>query len=136
MKHLILLIALFAFSHLQLSAQSKDELIVADMHAFGYATSLNDSVVYLTEISAIPVANVDRKTGFLSKRAVYSNQLKDYMMKQGVEHPTCAIIYDRNKVKLNKKFVKLMNKLQKKKMYLIKTISTAEFTFKDPMTGL
>lgn len=136
MKHLIILIALLTFSHLQMSAQSKDEIIVADMHAFGYATSLNDSVVYLTEISPIPVANVDRKTGFLSKRAVYSGQLKEYMAKQGVEHATCAIIFDRNKVKLNKKFVKLMNKLQKKKMYLIKTISTAEFTFKDPMTGL
>ncbi|MCQ2244014.1 MAG: hypothetical protein MJZ32_07125 [Bacteroidaceae bacterium] len=137
MKHLLLLIAFFACSTIQMHAQkSNDALIVADMQAYGYATSLNDSVIYVTEIMKLPVARVDRKNGFLSKRADYSNQLKDYMKSIGVEHATCAIVFNRNKVKLNKIFIKMLAKAQKKKHYVIKTISEQEFSFKDPMIGM
>ncbi len=136
MKHLLLLIAFFAYSNIQMHAQSNNELIVADMQAYGYATSLKDSVIYVTEIMKLPVARVDKKTGFLSKRAEYSNQLKDYMTSIGVEHATCAVIFNRNKVKLNKVFIKMLNKAQKKKNFVIKTISEQDFTFKDPMIGM
>lgn len=131
MKYLILIVSFLALSLGQLSAQERDELKVTDMYAFGYATSLNDSIVYLTEISNMPVVTIKKKTGFLVNRASYTAQLKEHFKKMGINHPTCAIIFDRNKKKINSKFVGMMKKFQQKKRYFVKTISAEEFTFKE-----
>ena len=132
MKYLLLCISCFLLSFQQVSAQeetAKKETLIDDMCAFGYATSLNDSIVYMTEIAQMPQVKISNKTKFLVNRASYTNQLKEYMSKIGVEHPTCAIIFDQNKKKLNKKFVTMMSKFQKKKRYFVKTISEEEFKF-------
>lgn len=102
-----------------------------DVYAFGYFTSLNDSVVYLTEIAPMPTVTINQKNGFLVQRASYTAQLKSFANAIGVSHPTCVIIYDRKKKNLEKKFVNLTNKLQKKKNYFVKAISAKEFTFKE-----
>lgn len=101
------------------------------MYAFGYATSLNDSIVYLTEISNMPEVTINKKNGFLANRAAYTAQLKEHFKKMGVEHPTCAIIFDRKKKNISSKFVAMMKKFQKKKRYFVKTISAEEFSFKE-----
>lgn len=115
----------------KISAQEKNEIQVTDMYAFGYVTSLNDSIVYLTEISNMPRVTVNKKNGFLVNRSSYSNQLKEHFKRMGIEHPTCAIIFDRNRKKISKKFVGMMKKLQKNNRYFVKTISAEEFTFKE-----
>ncbi len=131
MKYLLLVISFFCLSLQQASAQEKGEVKSSDIYAFGYATSLNDSVIYLTEIAPMPIVTLEKKTGFLVSRASYTAQLKDFASKIGIKHPTCAIIYNKNKKKLEKTFVKLTKKYQKKKAYFIKAISAQEFTFKE-----
>lgn len=131
MKYLFLVISFFCLSFQQVSAQEKGEVKSFDVYAFGYATSLNDSIIYLTEIAPMPTVTLEKKTGFLVSRASYTAQLKDFASKIGISHPTCAIIYDKNKKKLEKKFVKVTKKFQKNKNYFIKAISSQEFTFKE-----
>lgn len=103
---------------------------VADQFAFGYATTLSDTIVYLTEIANMPEVTINKKNGFLVNRASYTSQLKEFMKKLGHEHATCAIIFSNNRKKISKRFVSIMNKLQKKN-YFVKTISAEEFTFKE-----
>lgn len=131
MKYLLLIISLVCLSFQQAYAQEKNQIKVSDVYAFGYATSLNDSVIYLTEIAPMPTVILEKKTGFLYNRASYTEQLKSFAEKLGINHPTCAIIYNRSKKKLEKEFVKLTKKFQKKKAYFVKAISAQEFTFKE-----
>lgn len=131
MKYLLLIISFFFVSTLQISAQEKNDNKVSGLYAFGYMTTLNDSVVYLTEIAPMPKVEINKKNGFLVNRSSYTAQLKDFATKIGIKHPTCAIIYDKKKKNLEKKFVKMTNRLQKKKKYFIKAISSQEFTFKE-----
>lgn len=130
MKYLLIILSFFCLS-LQASAQEKNEVKASGYYAFGYATALNDSVIYLTEIAPMPTVTVQKKTGFLVNRASYAEQLKSFAKKIGINHPTCVIIYDKKKANLEKKFVKLTKKYQKKKAYFIKAISSKEFTFKE-----
>ena len=131
MKYLLLIISFFALSFQLASAQEKSEEKMNDVYAFGYFTSLNDSVVYLTEIAPMPTVTINQKNGFLVSRASYTAQLKSFANALGISRPTCAIIYDRKKKNLEKKFVKMTSRLQKKKTYFIKAISAQEFTFKE-----
>lgn len=130
MKYLLLIISFITLSLQQVSAQEKGDEKVSDAYAYGYITSLNDSVVYLTEIAPLPTVTI-KKNGFLVSRASYTAQLKAFATALGISHPTCAIIYDRKKKNLEKTFVKMTNKLQKKNRYFIKAISAQEFTFKE-----
>jgi len=131
MKYYLFILSFLLVSLQGVSAQEADEEKVSDMYAFGYVTSLNDSVVYLTEIAQMPEVYVNKKTGFLANRASYTSQLKEFATKLGVDRPTCAIIFNRKKPKLAKIFVKMTNKFQKKKRYFVKAISSQEFTFKE-----
>ncbi len=134
MKYIFLVISFFCLSLQYVSAQEKGEIKTNEVYAFGYATSLSDSIIYLTEIAPMPTVTLEKKTGFLVSRASYTAQLKDFASKIGINHPTCAIVYDKNKKKLEKKFVRLTKKFQKNKNYFIKAISSQEFTFKEIAT--
>ncbi|MCF0244243.1 MAG: hypothetical protein HUK06_05665 [Bacteroidaceae bacterium] len=131
MRNLILLtITLLCLSVQQTFAAEKDEVLVTNLYAFGYGGSLNDTVSYVTEIVKMPVVKMEKKTGFLVKRSEYTQQFKKYLAGIGVSYPTCAIIFDMNKGKLYKKFLKLLKKAKKANLF-VKTVSVSEFSFSE-----
>ena len=94
----------------------------------GISTSFNDSTVYFTEIQLMDSAYTDKKTGFLYSRDNYAYQLREHMKKNGVAHPTCAIIFDKKRKGIEKKYTSLKKRYATKGRYDVKYVSDFEFT--------
>ena len=107
------------------------ELKPTKIYAFGFTATFNDSIVYLTDIQELDSAWVSTKTEFLYSRENYSAQLKEHMIMQGVQDPTCVIIYALKRDKAEKKLMKLRKKYDSSKRgdYIIKTIPSTDFHF-------
>lgn len=104
-KHLwvvtALIVTLFC-SHL--SAKN----IVAKTYIFGFAASFNDTIVHFTDIQEVDSVWIDSKTKFLQGRDNYSYQLRNYLNNQEhMRQRTCIVISDRDKSKLEKKYLKM-----------------------------
>ena len=95
----------------------------------GIATSFNDSTVYMTDIQMIENAWVDTKTGFLYSRDNYSYQLKDYLKKVGVSHPTCVTIFGKTRKEAEKKYMALKRRYTTKGKYDVKYIAADDFKY-------
>lgn len=114
-------------------------------YIFGFASSFNDSTVYITGVQKVDSAYFVGKANFLVSRDNYSFQLRDYLEQQGAGYRTCAVIYDLNQKKVEKKWMKLYSKYTRKPKaqrlksgekpkdlptpWLVKTIDNAEFHF-------
>ena len=83
-------------------------------YIFGFASSFNDSTVYITGVQQVDSAYFVGKANFLVSRDNYSFQLRDYLEQQGAGYRTCAVIYDINKKKAEKKWLKLYSKYTRK----------------------
>ena len=99
---------------------------------FGMSRSLNDSTVYLTEIQVMPTAFIDSKTKFLLQREKYSDQLTEYLQKQGVDYPTTITEYSTSRNKAEKKFLKHRNKYMRHGGFDVKIITTDSFLYTSP----
>ena len=95
---------------------------------FGFSASFKDSVVYVTDIQNVPQARINEKK-FLLDRDQYSYQLKNYL-EETLQQPgrICLVIYDIDKKKAEKKYVKLMKKY--KKGYQVLYLNETQFRFK------
>lgn len=117
-----------------LPAKGKEE---QKIWAFAYGTCLSDSVVYVSAISAIPQASLDRKTDFLNNRAAYSAQFQHYL--SGLEGynskvpATCTVFYDTKRSRLEKKFAKLRQRAQKDKDQKWMELNAGDFNW-SPLT--
>ncbi|WP_294619126.1 hypothetical protein [uncultured Bacteroides sp.] len=101
------------------------------VYAFGVGASFNDSIVYFTEIQVLDSVVLD-KNGFLSKRDLYSYQLKNYLEYDLKKSDyTCMIYFSENKKKLEKEATKVKAKYKKGTMVL-QTIASDKFGFKKP----
>lgn len=110
------LTAIAATLLISLAAQAKNE--VRKAYVFGFASSFNDSTVYITDIQEVDSAWFTSKHHFLVSRENYSYQLRDYLGGIGEQHRTCMVGYNTDPKKLEKEWNKLYNRYahnQKKK---------------------
>lgn len=110
------LTAIAATLLISLAAQAKNE--VRKAYVFGFASSFNDSTVYITDIQEVDSAWFTSKHHFLISRENYSYQLRDYLGGIGEQHRTCMVGYNTDPKKLEKEWNKLYNRYahnQKKK---------------------
>ena len=105
-----LALAIVAIS--SLAAQAKVEPTTAYM--FGFASSFNDSTVYITSVQKVDSVYLSHKNLFLEGRDNYSFQLRDYLESIGEPKRTCIVVFDRNFKKAEKKWAKLYERYTKK----------------------
>jgi hypothetical protein len=81
---------------------------VQHMYMFGMAAAFTDTIVYFTPIQQVDSAWIDSKSKFLQSRDNYSYQLRDYLANQlQMPHRTCVLIYEQDRRKLEKKYLKM-----------------------------
>ena len=118
-----------------LSTQAKSK--TTKIYVFGFAASFNDSTVYFTDIQYIDQAQLTGKGNFLAGRNSYSNQLRDYLAGQGMEHRTCIVSYAKKQKDAQKKYDKMMSRYLKGKkgavIYNVKRLDADKFHFQ-PVT--
>ena len=83
-------------------------------HIFGFATSFNDSTVYLTEIQYVDSAYIG-KSNFLFSRENYSYQLQNYLKSKGIANPTCVTTFAKKQKNIEKKYLKMRKRYEKKR---------------------
>lgn len=127
MKQLKLFLLAFLVMMTATSAEAKT-VKVDNLYMFGFSASFKDSVVYVTDIQNVPQARINEKK-FLLDRDQYSYQLKNYL-EETLQQPDriCLVIYDIDKKKAEKKYVKLMKKY--KKGYQVLYLNETQFRFK------
>ena len=127
MKQLKLFLLAFLVMMTATSAEAKT-VKVDNLYMFGFSASFKDSVVYVTDIQNVPQARINEKK-FLLDRDQYSYQLKNYL-EETLQQPgrICLVIYDTDKKKAEKKYVKLMKKY--KKGYEVLYLNETQFRFK------
>ncbi len=94
-----------------LATQAKNEPTTAYM--FGFASSFNDSTVYITSVQRVDSVYLINKKIFLQDRENYSYQLRDYLEQIGEPKRTCLVIFDTNFKKAEKKWSKLYERYTK-----------------------
>ena len=112
MKVLRIALALAIVAISSLAAQAKIEPTTAYM--FGFASSFNDSTVYITSVQKVDSVYLSHKNLFLEGRDNYSFQLRDYLESIGEPKRTCIVMFDRNFKKAEKKWTKLYERYTKK----------------------
>ena len=147
MKVLRIAVALAIVAISSLAAQAKVEPTTAYM--FGFASSFNDSTVYITSVQKVDSVYLSHKNLFLEGRDNYSFQLRDYLESIGEPKRTCIVMFDRNFKKAEKKWTKLYERYTKKTKakrlksgekpkelpspWQVKSVDENQFTFK-PIT--
>jgi hypothetical protein len=103
----------------------------AKIYMFGFASSFNDSIVYLTDIQTVNAYLVNNRTKFLANREDYSYQLRNYLQSNGLEaYPTCITMFAENEKDATKKYLKLKERYEKsKKKYSIKSLKDSQFKY-------
>lgn len=126
MKKIILTLAILLSGVLAVNAKTEKQ----PTYLYGFASSFNDSTVYLIEVQLVEDAWIDSKTKFLYGRDNYSYQLRDYLRNQGCKTPTCMTGFANTKKKAEEKYLKLRGKYLAKGNYNIKYISENDFKYK------
>lgn len=121
----ILLTAAAILSATTMAARDRDKTI----YAFGFGTCLGDTTVYLSEIQVLDSATINRKTGFLEQREVYSRQMEQALRQRYGKHFTCTIFYAEKKSKAEKQYVNLRKHLNKDKALRPEVLTGADFRF-------
>lgn len=101
------LIMMAAMMLLTTTTASAKKVITPKVYMYGFAASFNDSIVHFTDIQTLDSVWIDSKTGFLLGRENYSFQLRDYLGSQQMPQRTCIVVYNTDRKKLEKKFVKM-----------------------------
>lgn len=77
------------------------------MYVFGMAASFNDTIVYFTNVQQIDSVWVESKNHFMLNRDIYSQQLRNHLKNnEGMYHRTCIVVADKDRKKLEKKYLK------------------------------
>ena len=101
----------------------------AQVYMFGFAASMTDSVCVMTELQPVEVYLLPN--GFLADRALYSLQLNNHLMTAGQmgENLTCAVFFDKNKPKAEKRFQKVNKRYRTSSDLTLKLLGQDEFRF-------
>lgn len=125
-----ILAALLCMFSIDTFAQKASNLRVApDMHIYGVAMILNDSIAYMTEVVSVNEAWENKKNHFLYARNEYSYQFHDYLEVTGKKNPMTSVTFSRKKSKIEKKYLKTKMKLAKSG-YTIVYVPKQDFSFR------
>lgn len=100
------------------------------IYMYGIATSLTDSVVYVTNIQELPDAWLTNKTGFLVGRDNYSYQLKNHLKETMLKSTTVSVIFATKQKDIEKRFLKFRNKIFPTTFTKVVYLSPEQFQFK------
>lgn len=125
LKHTILTLIL-SLSAITVAGQKKSG---EPLYAFGWATCLGDSTIYLSAISKVEGAEYADKSRFLERRDEYARQFEATLLSRYGRHFTCALFYARKRSKAEKNFLKLRMRLKKQKGFKVEEIPASEFSF-------
>lgn len=108
---------------------------VPKMYIFGMAASFNDTIVHFTNVQELDSAWIDNKNNFLLTRELYSYQLRDFLANsKQMPRRTCIVVANKNRKKLEKKFLKMKKIYTKskdnKQHYDVRFLDDKEFRFK------
>lgn len=125
MKKSLFYVMFFLACLMSLNAEAKVKQ--KPVYLFGFATSIVDSLAYVTSVQYIESSYIDTKTKFLIGRNMYSVQLQDYLGKnQDCKHPVTSIFFGYKKEKLEKKLLSIRNRYEK---YRDCTIKDVDYVF-------
>ena len=120
----VLLAAAFTLSLMAKKPKDKHKYGV---YLVGVSASFSDSLVYFSDVQFVDSAFIEK--GLLAGRARYSEQLSDFMDKEGKPRRTCFVFFDSKKKSLEKDVDKLKQKYKKEGGVSIQTIdSSFKFT--------
>lgn len=112
------------------SMHAKVKVKQTPLYIFGYALSPTDSTIYLTNIQRIDTAYMVKKTRMMIARAVYSQQLQQYLEESGnVRGSICTIFFNEKKDKLEKKRNRVSMRAQKEVDFQISFLNSLNMTF-------
>lgn len=108
---------------------TEDEVV----YLFGVSTNLNDTIVYFSDIVAIPYVRLQKKTKFLPYRSEYSLQMREYLEGTlGEKFQTVSIFFSDKEKKVKKRFAKMQKRMADEGYGRIVLLGQEEFTFKKP----
>lgn len=99
------------------------------IYAFGFSTSLTDSTIYLTPISTLPNASIDKKTHFLNDRTEYTHQLKTFLESKYPGHQTTVIFFNTSRKKLENQYIKVRRSAKKNTANKVVELESNAFKF-------
>lgn len=98
------------------------------VYMFGAAVSFTDSVAVMTDLQAIDAYIMPN--GFLADRSLYTLQFNNYLVaKQMREHLTCAVFFDKNKAKVEKRYQKVRKKYRESSHLVLESLGVDLFRF-------
>lgn len=130
MNKIITILLALLFLPIMANAQDQKTVVVDEMYMFGVAYTPLDSTVYITELQRIAKSEVYKKTKLLYNRSEYSAQLKNFVSNAGLDRMVTAVSYSPKRGKAEKKYIKMKQKYQKKG-FLVKHITSSDFSFKE-----
>lgn len=102
------------------------------VYVMGVSISFTDSLVYLTDVQAMPDVKLTRE-GFLPLREDYSYQLRNYLeSKDGNRNHTCITYFSEDKARLRKKAALLTRKYMNDHSVVIQRLGKDEFQYTKP----
>jgi hypothetical protein len=110
-------------------------VVTPKMYMFGFVASFNDTIVHFTDVQEVDSVWIESKSDFLLGRELYAQQLRDFMRSnKQLGHRTCIVMYDRNRSKLEKKFIKMRKLYTKSKdgrqHFEVYYLNNGEFKFR------
>jgi hypothetical protein len=119
----LLMLALFSvLSVIGIQAQK-------NVYGYAYATSLKDSVVYISTIQQIPNAQIG-KDGFLNYRSDFGEQFRTYLQ-QYYDQPnvTAVVMFHKKRKKLEKRYLKMRKIAKQEQGKRVIEINYSDFKF-------
>ena len=130
---LIIIVTLFTFSYISASEKQEKNDKTETIYIFGIGSAFGDTIVSITPIIELKGIKLEKKTGFLPFRSVFSLQLKTYLEGTlGYTQQTCSVVFSDKKKKLQKKYVKVKKAYLEDSGNTINIIDGEKFTFKVP----
>ena len=129
------ILAMAIFLAMATGSMQAKEIQVPKMYVFGFAASFTDTIVHFTDIQEIDTPWIDKKKGFLLNRDQYSVQLRSFLNNnQQLPHRTCVIMFNQNRSKAEKEFLKMKRLYTQskdgKQHFDVRYINASEFHFK------
>ena len=120
---LTIIAALFIVSYVSASEKQEKNDKTETIYIFGIGSAFGDTIVSITPIIELKGIKLEKKTGFLPFRSVFSLQLKTYLE---------GVVFSDKKKKLQKKYAKVKKAYLEDSGNTINIIDSEKFTFKVP----
>lgn len=138
-KHLLFISILFLCTSF-INANTKQDGIQnaqkpTTVYVFGVSESLSDSIVYFSALTPVNGATL-KGHGMLANHQYYSEQWHNYVQDSlGIPMQTTAVYYGKSQKKMEKKMVKVKEKIAKHSPWntTIQCLSANDFHFKVPV---